>query len=68
MENILIFSSSENCTLILVHHTELLKQWQERLRTLLGAGKDVVGVIGGGKNRPTVFRGNIETRQGQVCV
>ncbi|MFZ2301654.1 MAG: hypothetical protein WAW10_07275 [Gallionella sp.] len=53
MENILISSSSENCTLILVHHTELLKQWQERLQTFLGAGKDVVGVIGGDKNRPT---------------
>lgn len=35
-----------------MHHTELLKQWQERLQTFLGAGKDVVGVIGGGKNRP----------------
>jgi len=38
--------------LILVHHTELLKQWQERLQTFLGAVKDVVGVIGEGKNRP----------------
>jgi superfamily II DNA or RNA helicase len=40
-------------TLILVHRTELLKQWQERLHTFLGAGKDVVGVIGGGKNKPS---------------
>lgn len=39
--------------LILVHRTELLKQWQERLQTFLGAGKDVVGVIGGGKNKPS---------------
>lgn len=53
MENILIFSSSENCTLILVHHTELLKQWQERLQIFLGAGKEVVGVIGGSKNKPS---------------
>ncbi|MBI3902483.1 MAG: DEAD/DEAH box helicase family protein [Nitrosomonadales bacterium] len=40
-------------TLILVHRTELLKQWQERLQTFLGAGKDIVGVIGGGKNKPS---------------
>jgi superfamily II DNA or RNA helicase len=40
-------------TLVLVHRTELLKQWQERLQAFLGAGKDVVGVIGGGKTRPT---------------
>ncbi|MDR3158517.1 MAG: DEAD/DEAH box helicase family protein [Zoogloeaceae bacterium] len=38
-------------TLILVHRTELLKQWQERLATFLGMGK--VGVIGGGKAKPT---------------
>ena len=43
----------EVSTLILVHRTELLKQWQERLQTFLGAGKDVVGVIGGGKNKPS---------------
>ena len=40
-------------TLILVHRTELLKQWQERLQTFLGAGKDIVGVMGGGKNKPS---------------
>jgi len=40
-------------TLVLVHRTELLKQWQERLRTFLGVGKDVVGTIGGGKAKPT---------------
>ena len=40
-------------TLILVHRTELLKQWQERLQTFLGTGKDNVGVIGGGKNKPS---------------
>ncbi len=36
-------------TLVLVHRTELLKQWQERLQSFLGAGKGVVGTIGGGK-------------------
>lgn len=56
--------------LVLVHRTELLKQWQERLQVFLGAGKDVVGTIGGGKARPT---GKIDiavmqslSRQGEV--
>ncbi|MFC3337107.1 DEAD/DEAH box helicase family protein [Paracandidimonas soli] len=40
-------------TLVLVHRTELLRQWQERLQTFLGCGKEMVGVIGGGKSRPT---------------
>lgn len=57
-------------TLLLVHRTELLKQWQERLQTFLGAGKDIVGTIGGGKTKPT---GKIDiavmqsiSRQGKV--
>ncbi|MBO9745968.1 DEAD/DEAH box helicase family protein [Xanthomonas phaseoli pv. dieffenbachiae] len=57
-------------TLILVHRTELLKQWQERLQAFLGTGKDVVGTIGGGKPKPT---GRIDiavmqslSRQGEV--
>ncbi|MEY2149997.1 MULTISPECIES: TOTE conflict system archaeo-eukaryotic primase domain-containing protein [Rhodanobacter] len=40
-------------TLVLVHRTELLKQWQERLQLFLGVGKGVVGTIGGGKPKPT---------------
>ena len=40
-------------TLILVHRTELLKQWQERLQAFLGVGKGLVGCIGGGKAKPT---------------
>ena len=40
-------------TLVLVHRTELLKQWQERLKVFLGVGKDVVGTIGGGKAKLT---------------
>jgi superfamily II DNA or RNA helicase len=40
-------------TLVLVHRTELLKQWQERLQTFLGVGKGVVGTIGGGKPKAT---------------
>ena len=40
-------------TLILVHRTELLRQWQERLRAFLSAGKELVGNVGGGKAKPT---------------
>lgn len=40
-------------TLVLVHRTELLKQWQERLQAFLGVGRGVVGAIGGGKSEPT---------------
>jgi superfamily II DNA or RNA helicase len=57
-------------TLVLVHRTELLKQWQERLAAFLGANKGVVGIIGGGKAKPT---GKIDiavmqslSRQGEV--
>jgi superfamily II DNA or RNA helicase len=57
-------------TLVLVHRTELLKQWQERLQTFLGIDKRMVGTIGGGKARPT---GKIDiavmqslSRQGEI--
>lgn len=57
-------------TLVLVHRTELLRQWQERLQTFLGVGGGVVGTIGGGKAKPT---GTIDiavmqslSRQGEV--
>jgi superfamily II DNA or RNA helicase len=57
-------------TLVLVHRTELLKQWQERLQTFLGVSKGVIGTIGGGKANPT---GKIDiavmqsvSRQGEV--
>ena len=61
-------------TLVLVHRTELLKQWQERLQTFLArdedASKFVVGTIGGGKAKPT---GQVDiavmqslSRQGEV--
>lgn len=40
-------------TLVLVHRTELLKQWQKRLQAFLGAGKGIVGTIGGGKAKPS---------------
>jgi superfamily II DNA or RNA helicase len=61
-------------TLVLVHRTELLKQWQERLEAFLGLNKNnsksVIGTIGGGKAKPT---GHIDiavmqslSRQGEV--
>jgi superfamily II DNA or RNA helicase len=61
-------------TLVLVHRTELLKQWQERLQSFLGLDgsgrKRVVGTIGGGKAKPS---GQIDiavmqslSRQGEV--
>jgi superfamily II DNA or RNA helicase len=41
-------------TLVLVHRTELLTQWQERLQSFLAIDrKGVIGVIGGGKAKPT---------------
>ena len=40
-------------TLILVHRTELLKQWQERLQFFLNIEKSLLGTIGGGKSKPT---------------
>ena len=40
-------------TLVLVHRTELLKQWQERLQSFLALEKGTIGRIGGGKSKPT---------------
>ena len=57
-------------TLVLVHRTELLTQWKERLQDFLDVGNGVVGTIGGGKAKPT---GKIDisvmqslSRQGRV--
>jgi superfamily II DNA or RNA helicase len=57
-------------TLVLVHRTELLKQWQARLQSFLGVGKGMIGTIGGGRAKPT---GKIDiavmqslSRQGEV--
>ncbi len=40
-------------TLVLVHRTELLKQWHERLQSFLSMEKGTIGLIGGGKSKPT---------------
>lgn len=40
-------------TLILVHRTELLKQWKERLQSFLNTKKGDIGTMGGGKVMPS---------------
>ena len=40
-------------TLVIVHRTELLRQWQERLTGFLEIPKDGLGTIGGGKTKPS---------------
>lgn len=40
-------------TLVLVHRTDLLRQWQERLTGFLEIPIDGLGVIGGGKMKPS---------------
>jgi superfamily II DNA or RNA helicase len=40
-------------TLVLVHRRELLTQWVERLRSFLTIDPKQIGVIGGGKRKPT---------------
>lgn len=38
-------------TLILVHRTELLQQWQERLQMFLDLSKTAIGALGGGRKK-----------------
>jgi superfamily II DNA or RNA helicase/very-short-patch-repair endonuclease len=40
-------------TLVLVHRRQLLDQWVERLSAFLGVPAKAIGVIGGGRNRPS---------------
>ena len=40
-------------TLVLVHRQQLLDQWVARLRAFLDINPDHIGVVGGGKKRPT---------------
>ena len=40
-------------TLVLVHRRELLDQWVERLRTFLSVDPAQIGMIGGGRRKPT---------------
>ncbi len=38
---------------MVVHRTELLKQWQERLQTFLDVSKGLIGTIGGDQSTPS---------------
>lgn len=40
-------------TLIIVHRTQLMKQWIEQLKTFLQTDDSQIGQIGGGANKPT---------------
>jgi superfamily II DNA or RNA helicase len=40
-------------TLVLVHRKQLLEQWVARLNTFLDLPADAIGVIGGGRRKPT---------------
>lgn len=40
-------------TLILVHRQQLLDQWLARLKAFLDIGPEGIGIIGGGKRKPT---------------
>jgi superfamily II DNA or RNA helicase len=40
-------------TMVLVHRRELLSQWVERLSSFLNIDQKQIGVIGGGKRKPT---------------
>lgn len=41
-------------TLVLVHRTELLPQWEERLFEFLEIPRGGMGALGGGRKKPTV--------------
>jgi superfamily II DNA or RNA helicase len=43
----------QRSALVLVHRKELLTQWVERLKQFLSINADQIGVIGGGKRKPT---------------
>jgi superfamily II DNA or RNA helicase len=48
-----IIAKRRTSTLILVHRSELQRQWKERLSSFLELPKGFPGLIGGGKNKPT---------------
>lgn len=48
-----LIAGRQRNTLVLVHRRELLDQWVERLRSFLDMDPKQIGVIGGGKRKPT---------------
>ncbi|MBM7573606.1 TOTE conflict system archaeo-eukaryotic primase domain-containing protein [Aquibacillus albus] len=49
-----LISRNEINTLIIVHRTQLVEQWKERLSTFLNIPVKEIGQIGGGKNKPSL--------------
>lgn len=50
---IALIAKRERNTLVLVHRRELLAQWIERLKSFLSIDPPAVGIIGGGRRKPT---------------
>jgi superfamily II DNA or RNA helicase len=50
-----LIAERDTNTLVLVHRQQLLDQWVTRLRTFLDIDADRIGVIRGGRKRPTGF-------------
>ncbi len=48
-----VIAARKTNTLILVHRRQLLDQWVERLGAFLDIPKDQIGMIGGGKRKPS---------------
>ena len=48
-----LIAERQRNTLVLVHRRELLGQWVERLRSFLDIEPKQIGMIGGGKRKPT---------------
>ena len=48
-----IIAKRKTNTLIIVHRRQLLDQWIERLKVFLDLGPDQIGMIGGGKYKPS---------------
>ncbi|GAE26597.1 hypothetical protein JCM9140_2679 [Halalkalibacter wakoensis JCM 9140] len=48
-----LISRNETNTLIIVHRTQLVEQWKDRLSSFLNIPVKEIGQIGGGKNKPT---------------
>ncbi len=48
-----LIANRKTSTLIIVHRTDLARQWAERLGIFLNIDKKLIGIIGGGKKRPS---------------
>lgn len=48
-----MIAARDRSTLVLVHRKPLVEQWVERLREFLELGERDIGVIGGGRRKPT---------------